>query len=266
MTPWYLPATINSTHRGLTGIASNGWDLLAYGDASGQLWKFNMRAPKGIPTVVPVSGNHTFAASDAIYLPPRYGNKVLLVAESTVGTAVFYSADGWKSAQYKGTVALPTLEPGTALVAPVQVGSGIYQVFAYFGDVGLGGQGTAGNRSAFPFYDISEEVDGLVAGCEKGRKVERVERRESAEADGQVEVANWWYRGHQRRDDGSPGIARWWYKGQEGRAVERRDDSPPEVARWWYKGQEERVEKRVEERRAEEKVEVAGWWYKSNGI
>ncbi|KAF1980207.1 hypothetical protein BU23DRAFT_562605 [Bimuria novae-zelandiae CBS 107.79] len=277
VTPWYLPATINSTNRGIGGIAASGWTLLAYGDASGALWKFDMRAPKGVPAVVPISGNHSFAPSDAIYLPPKYNAKVLLVAESAAGTAVFKSEDSWTTAEYKGTVPLPKLDLGTALVAPVQVGDGIYQVFAYFGDVGLGGRGTAGNRTQFPFYDISEEVDELVGSCGKGKK--GAVKREEGEVDSAPAVAAWWYKGHQRREESAPAVAAWWeesapavatwwYKGHQ-----RREESAPAVATWWYKGHQRREESAPAvatwwykgHQRREESVKVAGWWYKSNG-
>ncbi|KAK7183015.1 hypothetical protein DPSP01_006036 [Paraphaeosphaeria sporulosa] len=231
VTPWYLPSTINSTDKGLTGIAAIGWELLAYGDASGALWKFDTRASKGVPTVVPVRGNHSFAPSDAIYLPPKYKSKVLLVAESAAGVSVFESTNAWKSAEYKGTVPLPQLDPGTVLVAPVQVGDGIYQIVAYFGDVGLGGPGTAGNRTQFPFYDISDQVDELVGDCGKGKTENQ--RRSVA---GEVPAADWYYK-HERRSE-----------------VE---ETP--TADWYYKGHQRRDEG------AEEPVQTAGWYYKSGG-
>ncbi|KAL1598625.1 hypothetical protein SLS60_007765 [Paraconiothyrium brasiliense] len=217
VTPWYLPATINSTNKGLTGIATVGWDLLAYGDASGELWKFDTRAKKGVPMVVPVSGNHNFTPSDAIYLPHKYENKVLLVANSATGVSVFESKDGWKSAKYKGTVPLPLqLDPGAVLVAPVQVGDGIYQIFAYFGDSGLGGQGTAGNRTQFPFHDISDQVDKLLQKCDDDNQ-----RRSQDE---RIPAAHWYYKGHQRRSEKTT------------------EDEIIETASWYYKGHQRRSE------------------------
>lgn len=66
-----------------------------------------MRFEKGVPTVVNVLGNLTFGPSDAIYLPPKYNNEVLLVAQSAAGTAVLKSDDGWMTAEYKGMVPMP---------------------------------------------------------------------------------------------------------------------------------------------------------------
>jgi len=107
--PWYLPREIVPKNKGISGIAAVGWTLLAYGEASGELWKFDMRAKKGVPVVVPViKRSHSLAPSDAIYLPPKYGGKVLLVAESMVGVSVFRSRDlRSDGAEFLGTVWLP---------------------------------------------------------------------------------------------------------------------------------------------------------------
>ncbi|KAJ4291890.1 hypothetical protein N0V90_009787 [Kalmusia sp. IMI 367209] len=228
VTPWYLPATINSTNKGLSGIATDGWTLLAYGDASGELWKFDTRAKTGVPTVVPVKGNHTFVGSDAIYLPPKYNSAVLLIAEAAAGVSVFKSTDGWKSADFLGTVGL----------AP--------QVFAYFGDEGLGGPGTAGSRAQFPFYDISAEVDKLVKGCSKAHR-----RSEEPE---QAEVASWYYKGHSKRSEEAEQseVASWYLKGHSKRNEEAEQGG---VASWYYKGHS---------KRSEETPEVASWYYKGH--
>lgn len=164
VTPWYLPEKIVQTEKGLGGIAALDWLLLAQGDASGKIWRFDMRAEKGVPYPIPITrGNHTFGASDAIYLPPRYNGTVLLVAEDTIGISVFRSKDAkWDSAEYLGLVDRPKgLEEGTNIVTGTQVGDGVYMVLEPFGDAGLGGPGTAGNRTEWNFWDISKEVEKL---------------------------------------------------------------------------------------------------------
>ncbi|KAF2113455.1 hypothetical protein BDV96DRAFT_662499 [Lophiotrema nucula] len=163
-TPWYLPEKIVQTEKGIGGIAALGWILLAQGDASGQIWKFDLKADKGVPVPVKITkGNHTFSASDAAYAPPKYAGKVLLVAEDTVGVSVFYSADAlWDEAEFKGLVPIGTVDAGTSITAPVQVGDGVYMVLEPFGDEGLAGPGTAGNRTDFLFRDISVEVDAFL--------------------------------------------------------------------------------------------------------
>ncbi|PSN69322.1 hypothetical protein BS50DRAFT_475245, partial [Corynespora cassiicola Philippines] len=161
--PWYLPAQIVQTQKGIGGIAALGWTLIAQGDQSGALWRFDMRAAVGVPVPIPITkGNHTFESGDAIQLPPKYGGEVLLVAENNVGVSVFRSPDQWLSAEFKGMVPIGSVEPGTSAVAPVQVGDAVYMVLEPFGDVGLGGPGTAGNRSEFLFRDITGEVDALL--------------------------------------------------------------------------------------------------------
>jgi len=163
--PWYLPNKIVQTEKGIGGIAALGWLLLAQGDASGKIWRFDMKDEEGVPYPIPItSGNHSFGASDAIYLPPKYSGTVLLVAEDTIGISVFRSEDAkWDSAEFLGLIPRPSSwEEGTNIVAPVQVGDAVYMVVEQFGDEGLGGPGTAGNRGEFPFFDITEQVEKLL--------------------------------------------------------------------------------------------------------
>ncbi|KAF2259854.1 hypothetical protein CC78DRAFT_555844 [Lojkania enalia] len=164
VTPWYLPEEIVQTQKGIGGIAALDWMLLAQGDQSHQIWRFDMRAAKGVPTPVKITNaNHTFGQSDAIYLPPKYKGTVLLVAEDTIGVSVFRSKDArWRTAEYKGTVPIGNVDPGTSIVTPSQIGDGIYQVLEPFGDEGLNGPGTAGSRSEFLFRDITAEVEALI--------------------------------------------------------------------------------------------------------
>lgn len=163
--PWYLPEEIVQTHKGIGGIAALGWILLAQGDQSNTIWKFDLKAEKGVPQPVKITkGNHTFDQSDAIYLPPKYEGRVLLVAEDTVGISVFESKDAkWDTAEFKGLVPIGNVDPGTSIVAPVQVGDAVYRVYEPFGDEGLGGPGTAGGRGEFLIEDITEAVDRFLA-------------------------------------------------------------------------------------------------------
>lgn len=164
VTPWYLPEKIVQTEKGIGGIAALDYLLLAQGDASGKIWRFDLKAEKGVPQPVTItSGNHSFSASDAIYLPPKYKGTVLLVAEDTVGISIFKSADAkWEKAEFKGLVPIGTVDAGTSITAPVQVGDGVYMVLEPFGDEGIGGPGTAGNRTDFLFRDITDEVDAFL--------------------------------------------------------------------------------------------------------
>ncbi|KAF2796667.1 hypothetical protein K505DRAFT_373018 [Melanomma pulvis-pyrius CBS 109.77] len=162
VTPWYLPENIVPTEKGLGGIAALDWTLLAQGDRPG-IWKFDLRAPTGTPTQVKIIGNHTFGASDAISLPPKYDGTVLLVAEEGAGFSVFESKDAkWDSAVFKGFVENKNTANGTSVTAIVQVGEGLYEVLEPFGDEGVAGPGSAGVRESFLFRDVSQEVEGLL--------------------------------------------------------------------------------------------------------
>ncbi|KAF2019439.1 hypothetical protein BU24DRAFT_419062 [Aaosphaeria arxii CBS 175.79] len=165
VTPWYLPENIVQTQKGIGGIAALDYLLLAQGyPTPNAIWRFDLKAEKGVPTTVKITNaNYTFGQSDAIYLPPKYEGKVLLVAEDTIGISVFRSADAkWDTAEYKGLVPIGPVDPGTSVVTPAQVGDGIYQVLEPFGDEGIGGPGTAGNRTDFLFRDITAEIAALL--------------------------------------------------------------------------------------------------------
>ncbi|KAF2271478.1 uncharacterized protein EI97DRAFT_266798 [Westerdykella ornata] len=169
VTPWYLPDKIVPTEKGIGGIAALDWLLLAQGDRSGKIWRFDLQAEKGVPVPVKMVGqgaaNHTFGQSDAIYLPPRHKGTVLLVAEDTIGVSVFRSKDAkWEEAEFKGIVPIGQVGPGTSIVAPVQIGESLYRVYEPFGDEGIAGPGTAGNRTEFLFEDITASVDALLKG------------------------------------------------------------------------------------------------------
>jgi hypothetical protein len=167
--PWYLPSgPLNHTLAGLSGLAAKGWTLLANDDLSGQLWRFDMRAPKGTPTVVPLSPNLSLGVSDAIYLPPLYSGTVLLVAQDEAGVAVLRSKDGtWGASgqvvEHRGVIPWnqTLLAEGFFLTATVQVGNSLYIVPEPF-DPAVSPWG-AGNRTDFPFLDITHAVAGLLA-------------------------------------------------------------------------------------------------------
>ncbi|KAK0114895.1 hypothetical protein ONS96_013373 [Cadophora gregata f. sp. sojae] len=160
VTPWYVSQPIDTTSTGLSGLASKDWTLLSNDNNGGRLLNFNMRLPTGIPTVVPLTPAYNIFFSDAIYLPPKYGGTVLLVAEDGVGITVLRSKDGkWTRAEYLGTV--PKSQYVTDDIfstAAVQVGSSVYMVVTTFADPIVPGT-LAGSRKEFPFYDITAQVE-----------------------------------------------------------------------------------------------------------
>lgn len=89
---------------------------------------------------------------------------MLLVAQDVLGVSVLRSRDGrWETAAYLGLVPVPAelSEEGWFVTAPIQVGSGLYMVLDIFSDPTVEGQ-TAGNRSSFPFVDITAQVEKLL--------------------------------------------------------------------------------------------------------
>lgn len=158
VTAWYVSQPIDTNRTGLGGAAVNDWKLLSNDNDGGRLLSFDMRSSKRTPKVVPLTPNHTFTFSDAIYLLPKYHGTVLLVAEDGPGITVLRSESGkWNTAEYLGTVP-KNLPDSTFATAAVQVGDAIYMMVVPFGDPIVEGT-MSGNRTAFTFYDITEEVE-----------------------------------------------------------------------------------------------------------
>ncbi|OHE91254.1 hypothetical protein CORC01_13454 [Colletotrichum orchidophilum] len=82
---WSFPGTILKVDR-------EGSAVVPCNDDS-QIYRFDMKAVKGTPVLIPRSPNATLVSTDAIYVPPRYGGKVLLVAENTKGVTILRSKD-----------------------------------------------------------------------------------------------------------------------------------------------------------------------------
>jgi len=173
ITPWYLPPPPfpPTTKKGFSGLASvPNTDVLLSADGDGQLYRFDMRLPKGIPIKVPISPNVLYTNLDGIYLPPKYDGTILLISDWIAGTQVLRSKDkSWKKAEYLGTVPTPDgpLINGEGFqVATVQVGPNtkdggkIYVVLGFLGDPWIPG-GIAGPRSLYPMPDITVQVERL---------------------------------------------------------------------------------------------------------
>ena len=166
---WFIPEVINTTRAGYGGLAAVGnSDIMLSNDATtGLIYRFDMRDRKGKPVLVPMTPNHPYLDTDAIYLPPKYGGEVLLVASHASGIQVLRSKDKkWKTAEYLGTIPnvdTPLFE-GSAPTAAVQMGSNsLYMIDDWLGDPWVPGQ-TAGNRTLFPMPDITLQVEELLKG------------------------------------------------------------------------------------------------------
>ncbi|KAK0748994.1 hypothetical protein B0T18DRAFT_405589 [Schizothecium vesticola] len=165
--PWYLPdGPLVTGPRGYSGLASTGDVLLANdnkGGTGGEIHRFDMRDPKGRPVVVPRTPNVFIPDANGIYMPPKYRGTVLLVAINTVGVVVLRSKDGtWRTAEHLGTVANNVTLAGSDAIVPtaVQVGESVYMVELYFAGTIVPGT-NAGNRTLFPMYDITNQLEAL---------------------------------------------------------------------------------------------------------
>ncbi|KAJ5010858.1 Core trichothecene cluster (CTC) protein 14 [Colletotrichum sp. SAR 10_99] len=161
--PWFLPQQINHTKMGFSGLAATGDILLANNNEDHQIYRFNMKDDRGKPELVPRTPEVSLDSTDAIYLPPRYDGKVLLIAENLKGITVLRSQDGsWKSAEHLGTVPNnSTAAQGGIVTAPVQIGDNLFMVEEFFADPPVSGS-TAGNRTSFPLVDITSDVERLL--------------------------------------------------------------------------------------------------------
>ncbi|KAK3347765.1 trichothecene biosynthesis enzyme [Neurospora tetraspora] len=147
---WYLPDPFPTVtpgtpfaKGGFGGLAAvPGTEILLSNDGDGQIYRFDMRADRGHPVAVPITPKVLYNDTDAIYLPPKYGGSVLLVASHGSGVQVLRSRDKrWERAEYVGTVEVeyprdeefPQGEGVT--VAVTQIGpSGLYVILG-FGDL-----------------------------------------------------------------------------------------------------------------------------------
>lgn len=168
---WYVQEPVITTRGGFSGIASTG-DILLVGDKNGgnggRLVRFDSRKETGVPFYVPLERpvnstlNTTLPTSDAVYLPPKYNDTVILMAQQAAGTAVIVTKDNWESGEFKGYVPCATegAANGSQVTANVQITESIYTIQEWF-DWPPNGS-LAGNRITFPMIDITKEVDDLV--------------------------------------------------------------------------------------------------------
>jgi hypothetical protein len=187
---WYIPSqslggdsngTIDHAVVGFTGLAAVDGDTLLVSDArnnsarGGTLYRFDMTSRKGKPTLVPVlpsshlvnSSSAVIRPGDAIYLPPKYDNNVLLIAEHGAGVSVLRSRvkgkNKWQSAEFLGRIPNPpdVAASGAVVTAAIEIAGGVYLIEEWFTDPLLPGS-SAGNRTMFPLVDITAELHGLV--------------------------------------------------------------------------------------------------------
>ena len=159
--PWYLQPQPNQTVPGLSGLAARGDILLGTDGSDGQLYRFNMTEEMGHKVHVPLKGSNATRIGnslDGILLPKQFNGTVLLVSDTTDGTAVLRSADGlWTSAEMVGTVPNVYASRNGFSVDNVEIGGSLYSVTEFFLDEKVPGT-LAGNRTQFPLVDITNQV------------------------------------------------------------------------------------------------------------
>lgn len=86
---------------------------------------------------------------------------VVLCSNDNNGTFVLFSDDQWNSARYLGVAEVPAVTGGIT-TASAQLSNSLYTNLGFFYDTGVFDQ-AGGNRSLFPFYDITNQVIELVS-------------------------------------------------------------------------------------------------------
>ncbi|KAI1131824.1 hypothetical protein F5Y10DRAFT_285312 [Nemania abortiva] len=189
---WYVPppssrggrnGTIDHEVLGYTGLAAVDGSTLLVSDArnrsadGGALYRFDMSAARGVPTLVPIaypsanaSASDVIRPGDAIYLPPKYDNEVLLITEHDAGVSVLRSRargaakeNKWRSAEFLGRIPNPpdVAASGAVVTAAVEIAGSVFMVEEWFTDPLVPGT-SAGNRTLFPLVDITAQLDALV--------------------------------------------------------------------------------------------------------
>lgn len=154
---WYPPRGV-TTVEGYTGCAAVRDVLLVAGMRT--VWRFDLKQKWGTPVML----GRVEGRTSQVQVPAAYGGRVLLVSQELIGVTVFKSRDGqWRSAENLGTIRSDfPKELERLLLTTVQVDPRRqFMVGQYFpGDIVPGTM--AGNRSDFPLFDITDEIDGLL--------------------------------------------------------------------------------------------------------
>ncbi|KAK0725983.1 hypothetical protein B0H67DRAFT_642330 [Lasiosphaeris hirsuta] len=165
--PWYLPDPLPPTTKmGFGGLAAvPGTEILLSVDGDGRLYRFDMRDDVGKPVSVPAVPDVRYTFNDAVYLPPKYGGRVLLNSVGLDGVQVLRSQDKWDTAENMGTIPHRTSPEhnGIVVTATVQIGEpgSIYTNLGFWDQPWVPGT-VAGNRTAFPMPDITKEIEALL--------------------------------------------------------------------------------------------------------
>jgi hypothetical protein len=165
---FYNSGTNDSSVSGIGGLFTVGNTLVVSDDRSGSFLVFDTRAARGVPQFVKPQGqpdDYKFTC-DGLLGPAKYDGTVALCSNDflngTGGIAVYQSLDGWRTAQWKGVVANDDpVAAGSTPTATVEIAGSIFISEEFFPTANATGGPTP--RSSFPYVDITEEVDKLLA-------------------------------------------------------------------------------------------------------
>jgi len=155
---FYLPPTIinGTTQIGWGSLFSVGNILVTLNNSNGEMFRLDttVKDPLTAYTTYSLADSPPGVLCDRLYPPPMFGGKIALCSNDGTGTHVFYSNDLWQSGKYLGLAASPN--DGGIPTASCQVTNSLYTNSEYFSD-GVGFD-QLGNRTIFPFTDITQEV------------------------------------------------------------------------------------------------------------
>ncbi|RDW56978.1 hypothetical protein BP5796_13045 [Coleophoma crateriformis] len=161
VTSFYVPKHINNSVASYQGLVWTNNKLIAHDDSVSQLVYFDTTSTSPEPVNITTTGlpSTLVLDCDGLYFPPKYNNKILLCSsDSQDAIYVFKSSDVWRTTRFLGSVANPIT--GSALpTSTVQIEQSIYINEEYFLDSGA--FDAAGNRSVFPYVDITSKVASL---------------------------------------------------------------------------------------------------------
>ncbi|KAF9875236.1 tri14-like protein [Colletotrichum karsti] len=171
---WYLGQPSTSSKYIYLGIVyhENSNKLVITAPYLGTFVTFDVSAASPVPTNVTMNGwpsDGSYSASnlecDGLLNPARYSRNVLLCSENGLQAITLWaSRDGFASVEYIGQVAdnsTADIATWASPTATVEIGDSIYVSHEYFHD--LNEFDVAGNRSSFPFVDVTAELDALVS-------------------------------------------------------------------------------------------------------
>ncbi|RFU29505.1 hypothetical protein B7463_g6844, partial [Scytalidium lignicola] len=161
---FWVTNTIPTNVLSYNGLVIIGNKLVTLNNINGALQYLDITAanPQPINVTVTDTAAGVIVDCDSIYAPPEFGQKVILCSnDDTNALVVFHSDDDWNTAANLGNVANPLTADSVFPTASVQIAQSIFMNAEYFFDAGP--FDVAGNRTIFPFTDVTAAIHSLVS-------------------------------------------------------------------------------------------------------